>query len=223
MGLTDKLPLLNSKSKIVKIIGYVLYAFVILMIIGAMAPSEDNVATASASAPVLSVTLDGWNFSANIGDEWRADSHPSTVIDHEYKNEGHQGITWTGASANAIFFIPKTEDEKRYSGIGGKSGRISIKVLGIPPEAKKYDFLGAALYDLEWYSVGEGKEEDLFVGGREAHLWELPQTLDGVDYDNSLLAVQLSDTQIATIQVNRWDGSDTSATEVINSFNISRV
>ena len=42
MGITDKLPLLNSKSKIVKIVGYVLYAFVILIIIGAMAPSEDT-------------------------------------------------------------------------------------------------------------------------------------------------------------------------------------
>lgn len=41
MGLTDKLPLLNSKSKIVKLVGIFVYAFVILMIIGAMAPSED--------------------------------------------------------------------------------------------------------------------------------------------------------------------------------------
>ncbi len=48
MGITDKLPLLNSKSKIVKIVGYVLYAFVILMIIGAMTPSEDK-ATKTAS------------------------------------------------------------------------------------------------------------------------------------------------------------------------------
>jgi len=47
MGITDKLPLLNSKSKIVKIVGYVLYAFVILIIIGAMAPSEDTETTAS--------------------------------------------------------------------------------------------------------------------------------------------------------------------------------
>jgi hypothetical protein len=39
MGITDKLPLLNNKSKIVKMVGYVLYAFVILMIIGAMAPA----------------------------------------------------------------------------------------------------------------------------------------------------------------------------------------
>lgn len=47
MGITDKLPLLNSKSKIVKIVGYVLYAFIILMIIGAMAPSEDKETTTS--------------------------------------------------------------------------------------------------------------------------------------------------------------------------------
>jgi len=42
MGISDKLPLLNSKSKIVKIIGYVLYAFVILMIIGAMVPAPSG-------------------------------------------------------------------------------------------------------------------------------------------------------------------------------------
>lgn len=42
MGLTDKLPLLNSKSKIVKIVGYFLYAFVILIVIAVMVPSEDN-------------------------------------------------------------------------------------------------------------------------------------------------------------------------------------
>jgi len=47
MGITDKLPLLNSKNKIVKIVGYVLYAFVILMIIGAMAPSEDKTTKAA--------------------------------------------------------------------------------------------------------------------------------------------------------------------------------
>ena len=47
MGITDKLPLLNSKNKIVKIVGYVLYAFVILMIVGAMLPSEDKGTTSS--------------------------------------------------------------------------------------------------------------------------------------------------------------------------------
>jgi hypothetical protein len=50
MGLTDKLPLLNSKNKIIKIVGYVLYAFVILIIIGALAPSEDKGVTASTAA-----------------------------------------------------------------------------------------------------------------------------------------------------------------------------
>ena len=47
MGIINKLPLLNSQSKIVKIIGYILYAFVVLMIIGAMAPSEDKATTST--------------------------------------------------------------------------------------------------------------------------------------------------------------------------------
>ncbi len=50
MGLIDKLPLLNSKNKLVKIFGYFIYAFVILGIIGNMSPSEDIGATASPTA-----------------------------------------------------------------------------------------------------------------------------------------------------------------------------
>lgn len=42
MGLINKLPLLNSQNKLVKIFGYFLYAFVILGIIGAVIPSEDT-------------------------------------------------------------------------------------------------------------------------------------------------------------------------------------
>ena len=53
MGLKDKLPLLNSPSKIVRIVGYVLYAFVILMVIGAMAgdPSDTPKAITESSQP----------------------------------------------------------------------------------------------------------------------------------------------------------------------------
>lgn len=42
MGITDKLPLLNSKSKSVRIVGYVVYAFVVLMILGALSGPATN-------------------------------------------------------------------------------------------------------------------------------------------------------------------------------------
>ena len=58
MGIISKLPLLNSQSKIVKIIGYILYAFVILMIIGAIAPSEDKATPTSTLAKTEAAELD---------------------------------------------------------------------------------------------------------------------------------------------------------------------
>lgn len=214
----ESLPPASGPSKGKKILVYVLGAIIVLIALIVILPGEKTPASVT---PLLNVTLDGWNFTANIGDEWRADSHFTTVIKPFYNEVDHEGIAWSGTSANLVFFIPKTETEKRYSGTGGKSGRISIEVLQIPPEMKNYSVLTAALYNIEWNSIGEGHEEDLFFGGREAHLWELPQTFDGVEYDESLLAVQLSDTKIATIDVTRWDGSEKSATDVINSFNIT--
>ena len=40
MGIKDKLPLLRSEKRITRIFGYVVYAFLILLIIGILSPSE---------------------------------------------------------------------------------------------------------------------------------------------------------------------------------------
>lgn len=42
MGISEKLPLINSSNKIVKIVGYVVYAFVFLIILGAVLPSNTS-------------------------------------------------------------------------------------------------------------------------------------------------------------------------------------
>ena len=41
LGLKEKLPLINNKSKGVKIIGYVVYAFIFLAVLGAILPSNN--------------------------------------------------------------------------------------------------------------------------------------------------------------------------------------
>jgi len=38
----EKLPLLNSDSKLTRIIGYVVYGFLFLIVLGALLPSEDT-------------------------------------------------------------------------------------------------------------------------------------------------------------------------------------
>ena len=40
MGIKDKLPLIRSESRTIRIFGYVVYAFAILLIIGILTPSE---------------------------------------------------------------------------------------------------------------------------------------------------------------------------------------
>ena len=47
MGLKEKLPLINSDNKGIRIAGYVLYAAVFLMILGAILPSQPDTASVS--------------------------------------------------------------------------------------------------------------------------------------------------------------------------------
>ena len=86
MGIINKLPLLNSQSKIVKVIGYILYAFVILMIIGAMAPSNDK-KTTSTLAKTEFTGLDSSEDSEDFkkGAEETKDDAPITVNDLKSK------------------------------------------------------------------------------------------------------------------------------------------
>ena len=86
MGITNKLPLLNSQSKIVKIVGYILYAFVILVIIGAMAPSNDKQQTNSTLAETEFTGLDSSEDSEDFkkGAEIK-DNAPITVNDVKSK------------------------------------------------------------------------------------------------------------------------------------------
>jgi hypothetical protein len=42
MGIKEKLPLLNSEKKATRIAGYVVYAFVVLIVLGAILPSPDT-------------------------------------------------------------------------------------------------------------------------------------------------------------------------------------
>ena len=42
MGIKDKLPMIRSENKIIRLFGYVMYAFIILLIIGILTPSETS-------------------------------------------------------------------------------------------------------------------------------------------------------------------------------------
>jgi hypothetical protein len=54
MGIKDKLPMIRSENKIIRLFGYVVYAFVILLIIGILIPSETSDTSPSTSIPEAS-------------------------------------------------------------------------------------------------------------------------------------------------------------------------
>jgi len=54
MGIKEKLPLLNSENKGVRIAGYVIYAFIGLMVLGAILPSPDDGGGTTTTATVES-------------------------------------------------------------------------------------------------------------------------------------------------------------------------
>jgi len=54
MGIKDKLPMIRSENKIIRLFGYVVYAFVILLIIGILIPSETSDTSPPTSIPEAS-------------------------------------------------------------------------------------------------------------------------------------------------------------------------
>jgi hypothetical protein len=211
MVIIDKLPLPNSKSKIVKIFGYALYAFVILMVIGAI----------STASPV-SMDVAGWEFSADPGDEWKTDL---TVVSEEFDDwsDCYSEFKWHGTSLGFPLFIPKESDEQHYSGDRGRSGFLHLTVLDIPEELKSKstaEILTQATDARHCPTVGLGDDEDLTFDGKEAHLWTLEDDWDDRAVSISTIAVKLSDSQIGIIEAQRREEPD-STLDVINSFTIS--
>jgi hypothetical protein len=90
MGISEKIPLINSSNVIVKIAGYVVYAFVLLIIIGAIFGSDEEKGSATTtssskedskltSIPLgASATVDDWEISVS-----RFNPRATRIIENE--------------------------------------------------------------------------------------------------------------------------------------------
>lgn len=217
----DATPQIRTPGKGKKFLVYVLGGIIVLLVLILVLPSPDTTASAT---PIKNVTVGGWNFSARLSDEWRAD--PSCEVEqfNDWSDcHSDEAYYWSGMSINKPFFIPKGPTERHYSGMGGKSGFIDIEVLQIPKELNNLplaDVLTGAADSAHCYTVGEGSDEALTFNGRNAHLWTQDESLDGKEYSIGIIAVELDMSQVAIIEVERWDESETSAEDVIDSFTI---
>ncbi len=173
-----------------------------------------------------SVVISGWKFTADLGDEWKLDSTAPASFEafNDWADCYSEDVMWSGTMANKPFFIPKGPTEMHYSGLGGKSGYIDIQVLQIPEQFKSLeiaDLLKAAVDINHCRTVNGGEEKQIEFDGKEAHLWEQDENLDGIDYSFGIIGVKLSDAEIGVIDIMRWDGVGR-AWDAMNTFTISK-
>lgn len=103
MSISEKLPLINSSNKIVKIVGYAVYAFVFLIILGAILPSDTQ---------TNSIADEG---SASSDDSSDADvSESSNELSHygfgNYTFDGQDEVRATVKKGTDIFHMMAMED-----------------------------------------------------------------------------------------------------------------
>jgi hypothetical protein len=119
LGIKEKLPLINSGIKRNRIAGYVFYSIVILIILGAI------LLPALAEKTAMSVTLEGYNFTAFLPGDWM------TKEDNPLSSAEWQGSIWPNAFYNnnssidvGVWTIPQNlKDSSNQAIIEEWSGR----------------------------------------------------------------------------------------------------
>jgi len=96
--LIKKLPLINSSNKGIKLVGYVVYAFILLIILGAISPRDSENVTSDAgstSENSKNVTLGGYTFTLADAGSWLI--HPTV--------DTASGNRWGGGSATGYDLV----------------------------------------------------------------------------------------------------------------------
>ena len=83
MSIKDKLPLINSGSKITRIIGYVVYCFIFLIVLGAILPhNTENVSESTPSSNAIHTYRGFGNYTYDSQDMVSASVKKATDIIH---------------------------------------------------------------------------------------------------------------------------------------------
>jgi hypothetical protein len=132
VGISDfikKLPLINSDSKKVKILGYVVYAWLIMAFLGAMIP--DPSATNENSAVVTdNITIEGHTFSFNMPDGWTKDEAEKGSITEYFENwDEALAYDYTGTHVADAFRDP---DPDAILG-------VDLGIVHVPPDEASED------------------------------------------------------------------------------------
>ena len=127
MSIKDKLPLLNSSNKMVKIGGYVIYAFVFLMIIGAILPHENTGTVASQNGSDQQQQNPTENNSIPVPTESTIRSYPGFG---NYTFDGQDEVTVSLRKATDVVHLFSMEEIPDNYGSTRDSARYTITSTG---------------------------------------------------------------------------------------------
>jgi hypothetical protein len=191
----------------------------------------------------VSVDVGGWNFNADLGDQWRS-GDPQAVENDENNLHGVAGDnswTWRGVMLNGAFWLPKEgivlDPEDLPSMLNPNQndllGTVDISVHRVPEELKDMD----AKTKLEWFGGPSSHYpgysiKEIEFNGHQARLYEIDspdqsQESNGYKggvpaYSSGTIDMMMTDDMLMTIAVTTRPDSGLHAWDVIEKFMVSK-
>jgi hypothetical protein len=231
LGLKEKLPLINSNSKITRISGYIIYAALVLFVVGAILPSSPNVAVAGNSK---SVEIRGYNFTLADAGDWLTHPKIDTARGYRWGPSSLEGygpaaeqliksywIGWHGQVMENAFYLPDKDcrgephcfyddSENCYNRpdycINDPDAIVAIYVLDKinPSELTEDSALKEASYLSNGYILAHILKSD--ASEKDITFDERPAHL--IEWSGmAAMSVNLSPEKVAVIDVDYYDGN----------------
>jgi hypothetical protein len=227
--LRKKLPLINSDNKKIRIVGYIVYAWIVLSIFGAIIPN-DTTTSASADndtkAGTVSVDVDGYTFTADLGDQWKTSSFsPESDTLYGYNS----GKDWDGVNlANAFWLSKGFVWPVDVSGLADDPHQkdliavVSVSVHKIPKELQ-----GESPHDIliDAYPLIDETVKDIEFNGHPAllvqskHEGETGYGFIGYGY----LSILMTNDTVVNVDVTEWPEVQTGIVswDIMKKFTVS--
>lgn len=192
--LMKKLPLINSDSKKVRILGYVVYAWLIMALLGAMIPDPSDANTNIATA-TDNITIEGHTFSFSMPDGWtKNEAETGSISEYFDSDESYEpAYDYTGTYVADAFRDPDPDKPN-----------VSLGIVHVPPDEASEDSVDDILRYLN-YDMNEpfgnsdsvdSNEKYLDFDGKRAYLVE-----EQVDYNKAWHGAMEGSANILTMTV----------------------
>jgi hypothetical protein len=191
------------------------------------------------SAQAVSVDLEGWNFSADLGDQWQSNSNVKAerydfnggdsrsldyLEEHNMNSESPNFNNWKGVLLSNAFWLPQEnanvnpQDLPSYpTKQNGLLANVDIMVHKVPDEVRNWN-THDILLDLYGAVGTKDSVKDIEFNGRPALL------VENNDNEDSLgsIGILITDDTVVSIDVVTLPESDLRAWDVIEKFTISK-